>query len=103
MSRIINELQTPYREPALDAPDAAGDGANVRGGQSLSQGPSGEGLVNSPMPSNVPVPGGKETDNSLSGLPGRVDGFGLGEGDPGPGGTVDIPALDRDNRGRTLA
>jgi hypothetical protein len=103
MAREVNGVQTPYVDTAMDAPDASGSGANVRGGRTMPSGPSGEGLVNSPMVSNVPVPEGKETANSLSGLPTRIDGVSLGDGDPGPGGTVDIPSLDQNNKGRTFA
>jgi len=104
MSRIINELQTPYDEPAIDAPGARGDVSGPRGGRPMPSGPSGEALVNSPFSESiVPIPGISETPNSMSGLPGRVDGSNMGSGDPGTDGNVGVPDLDQSNKGRTLA
>jgi len=102
-SRIINELQTPYDEPAMDAPDASGDLASVRGGRNAPSPVSGVGLVSSPFESNVPTPGGPEDANTMSGLPGRVDGISAGDGDPGVDGTIDLPVLNDTDKGRTLA
>lgn len=102
-SRIINELQTPYDEPAMDAPDASGELAGTRGGLNAPSPVSGVGLVSSPFETNVPGPSESEDPNSLSGLPGRVDGVAAGDGDPGPGGTVDLPVLNDTDKGRTLA
>ncbi len=96
-------LQTPFDEPAMDAPDPSGDLASVRGGRPRPSGPSGPGLVNSPHESSVPVPEGGEDPNPLSGLPGRVDGIDAGEGDPGVDAEINIPPLDVEAKGRHLA
>lgn len=102
MARIVNELQTPFDEPAMDAPDAAGNLASRRGGRPEPQGPGGVGLVSSPHESNVPAPGGGEDANTMSGLPGRVDGIDAGEGDPGIDAAIPLPDLNEAHRGRTL-
>ena len=104
-SRIINELHTPFDEPAMDAPPDRGELAGTRGGREAPSPVGGVGLVSSPFgDTNVAgVISESEDPNSLSGLSGRVDGVDAGEGDPGPGGTVDLPVLTDESKGRTLA
>lgn len=104
-SRIVGgALQTPYEDAAISGVDQAGVGVNPRGGRDTDQSVGGPGLVNSPFDEaalETVSPTG-ETPNSMSGLSRRVDGASMGPGDPGESGGVSIPALDKDNRGRTL-
>ncbi len=103
MPRMVGPLQTPYTDPAISTIDQAGVGAVPKGGRKIDNAVDGPGLVGSPHESNVPTPGTEETPNPLSGLSRRVDGHSLGEGDPGEFGSVPVPDLDQDNKGRTLA
>ena len=104
MPRMVGPLQTPYTEPAIDAVDQAGVGASPKGGRKIDSDVEGPALIATPFSEAiVPTPGTDETANPLSGVSRRVDGHDLGAGDPGEFGSVPVPSLDEDNKGRTLA
>ena len=105
MARMLGDLQTPYDEPGMSAPDGQGEGVTERGGRPMPAAPAGPGLVATPFAEAItpaPDPGTRETPNDLSGLPLRADGHGFDGGAPGADGGIDLPDLDQDNRGRTL-
>lgn len=65
----MGDLKTPYDDPAMPPPDPAGTGVISRGGDPLIDTSGVSGLQpawDSPPVSN---PAGKETENSVSGLP----------------------------------
>lgn len=71
-------------------PVPSGDFAATSGGHDLGSGPSG-GLVGSPFSQAlVSPPAGKETPNSMSGLPVQVTTVSV---DGAPSGTVESPSL----------
>ncbi len=98
-------MQSPFTKDAAitTVNPAAPESPGPRGNRQVSSGPSGKGLVSSPLTSQVPVPGIEETPNTMSGLPKHVEGQRMGAGDPGEGGNVKVPSLDKNNKGRTLA
>lgn len=66
----MGDLKTPYTDTAMDAPDLSGSGVTQRGGDPNIDTGGTSGL--SPMWNDAPVgsPEGRETANSVSGLPG---------------------------------
>ncbi len=69
------ELQSPFDDAVVETPSGASSGmAGVTGGFELADGK-------------------KETPNSESGLPPRIDVFTIPGGDPGAGGQVDMPPV----------
>ncbi|KKK75069.1 hypothetical protein LCGC14_2877450 [marine sediment metagenome] len=101
----MSALQSPYTKDAVvkTVNAAAPESPGPRGNRQVTSGPSGKGIVQSPLDSQVPVPGIEETPNSMSGLPLHVEGQHLGSGDPGEGGNVKVPDLSKNNKARTLA
>ena len=70
---MAGDLQTPYTDPAMSPPDPSGSSVNARGGDPNVDLGGNSGLQ--PLWNDMPVsnPQGRETANSVSGMPLHAD------------------------------
>jgi hypothetical protein len=76
------------KDPKIDSGDNLGAGIV---GSPMTE--SGSGLPSAGDPIMGVDSGLSETPNSMSGMPAGIEGESLGDGDPGPGGHVELPDL----------
>ena len=80
----MSDLKTPWTNPAMSAPDLSGAGVTQRGGDPNASMDGSNGLSPAWNNAPVPVPGGSETSNSVSGLPGTPSRWEPTETPPAP-------------------